>query len=291
MPSASADGGERPPGALHVVATPIGNLGDLSERAADTLRSCDRILAEDTRRTRGLLSHLGIIGKRLERFDAHAGEAQVSSLIEALVAGEKIALVSDAGVPGVSDPGALLLAAAAQAGVQVVPIPGPSAVTALVSVCGFVEGPFLFLGFLPRRGKKREAAISRIVLGSEPVVLFESPERMQATLEDLAAVAPERAALVGRELTKLHEELLRGSLAELSALGREWRGELALVIDASSEAPAKEAPDEAEVDAEIEARLAAGQLSREISEALSERFGLPRRTLYERVQRRKATRD
>ncbi len=289
MPSASADHGARPPGTLYVVATPIGNLGDLSARAADTLHKVDRILAEDTRRTRGLLSHLGVTGKRVERFDAHAGELEIEASIGALREGQNLALVTDAGVPGVSDPGAALLAAAAAAGVSVVPIPGPSAVTTLISVSGFVEGPFLFLGFLPRRGKKRESVISRIVLATEPVVLFESPERLQATLEELAGHAPERHALVGRELTKLHEELVRGRLAELAALSREWRGEITLIVDASEgEAPVE--PDEASLDAEIDARLDAGQLSREISEALSERFGIARRKLYERVQARKAAR-
>ncbi len=290
MPSASADDAPAAGGTLFVVATPIGNLSDLSARAADTLRAVDRVLAEDTRRTRGLLSHLAITGKRLERFDAHSGSAQIRALITALLAGESTALVTDAGVPGISDPGAELLAAAAAGGVPVVPIPGPSAVTTIVSVCEFVEGPFLFLGFLPRRGKKRSAALARIAQGSEPIVLFESPERLQATLEELALSVPERPVLVGRELTKLHEELVRGTLAELAAQRREWRGEITLVIDARSDAPETAQPDDGAIDAEIDARLAAGQLSREISEALAEHFELPRRKLYERVQKRKAER-
>ncbi|HEV8245664.1 MAG TPA: 16S rRNA (cytidine(1402)-2'-O)-methyltransferase [Polyangiaceae bacterium] len=287
MPSASAEGQAQAPGALYVVATPIGNLGDLSSRAADTLRAVDRVLAEDTRRTRGLLSHLAITGKRLERLDAHASETQIASVVRALLAGETAALVSDAGVPGVSDPGAELVRAAVQAGIRVLPIAGPSALTAAVSVCEFVQGPFLFLGFLPRKGKKRKQALSRIAAALEPVVLFESAERIAATLEELATVAGERSVLVCRELTKLHEELVRGTLTELAASEREWLGEITVVIDAAPSEGAETEPDLEAIDSEIEARLATGEHTRDIAAALAEHSGLTRRELYERTEQLK----
>lgn len=275
---------------LYVVATPIGNLGDLSQRAADTLREVAVVLAEDTRRSRGLLSHLAITGKELSRLDAHASDEAIAKVVERLVAGESAALVTDAGVPGVSDPGARLIRAAVAAEVPVVPIPGASAVTAAVSVSGFVEGPFLFLGFLARQGKAREAGLERIRRASEPVVLFESPERIEKTLSELAATLPERRAVVCREITKLHEETLRGTLAELAAK-QDWRGEITLVVDQASDAELEApAPSEAELDGEIRERLAAGARTREIADDLAARHRLPRRELYERVEAIKRSR-
>ncbi len=275
---------------LYIVATPIGNLADLSERAAATLREVGLVLAEDTRRTRGLLSHLAITGKELSRLDAHASDDAIASVVARLVAGESAALVTDAGVPGVSDPGARLISAAVASGIAVVPIPGPSAVTAAVSVSGLVEGPFLFLGFLPRQGKAREASLERIRRALEPVVLFESPERIEKTLGELAETLPERRAVVCREITKLHEETLRGTLAEL-ARKQDWRGEITLVVDQASEGELEPAaPSEAELEHEIHARLASGARTREIADDLAARFRLPRREVYERVEAIKRSR-
>jgi 16S rRNA (cytidine1402-2'-O)-methyltransferase len=269
---------------LYVVATPIGNLGDLSQRAIETLKQVRRVLAEDTRRTRGLLSHLGISGKPLQRLDAHATPAELEAVARAIAGGESAALVTDAGAPGVSDPGAGLMRAALAAGVKLVPIPGPSAVTTAISLCDFVEGPFAFLGFLPRQGAKRRPFIERIVRAPEPVVLFESPERIAPTLAELAALLPERQALVCRELTKLHEETLRGSVAELAALEREWLGEITLVIDGASAAElAPEPPSDEAIDAEIRQRLLAGEGTRAVADALAHRLDRPRRELYDRV--------
>lgn len=276
---------------LYVVATPIGNLADLSERAASTLRNVALVLAEDTRRTRGLLSHLGIQGKELWRLDAHASDQVLSNAVERLLQGDSAALVTDAGVPGVSDPGARLIRAAVERGVSVVPIPGPSAVTAAVSVSGFVEGPFLFLGFLPRQGKARDAALERVRRALEPVVLFESPERIEKTLSELAALIPERRAVVCRELTKLHEETLRGTLAELCTL-RDFRGEITLVVDQASESElAPTAPSEAELARAIEELLASGARTKEIADELSARYHLSRRDVYERVEALKRARE
>jgi 16S rRNA (cytidine1402-2'-O)-methyltransferase len=269
---------------LYIVATPIGNLADLSERAASTLREVALVLAEDTRRTRGLLSHLAITGKDLSRLDAHAPDDAIANVVDRLVAGESAALVTDAGVPGVSDPGARLIRAAVARGVTVVPIPGASAVTAAVSVSGFVEGAFLFLGFLPRQGKARDAALERVRRALEPVVLFESPERIEKTLGELAATLPNRRAVVCREITKLHEETLRGTLAEL-AQKRDWRGEITLIVDQASEGELEAPPpSEAEIEQEIRERLAGGARTREIADDLAARYRVPRRELYERVE-------
>lgn len=275
-------------GVLYVVATPIGNLGDLSPRAADTLRAVHRVAAEDTRRTRGLLSHLGISGKPVDRLDAHASAEDVARCVERLVAGEDIALVTDAGTPVVSDPGTALVGAAARAGVRVVPIPGASAVMAAISAAGLVTGGFRFLGFLPRGGPERRAALETVQATPEAVVLFEAPQRAGETLADLARIAPGREAVLGRELTKVHEEFLRGTLAELAeaASAREILGEVTIVLGPGSEAQAATLDDE-EIERRIEAGLRAGRRPRDIADELALEAGRPRRELYARVLARK----
>lgn len=274
-------------GTLFVVGTPIGNLGDLTRRAIDTLGAADRVLAEDTRRTRGLLSHLGISGKPLERLDANAGERDLARALGWLAAGETLALVSDAGMPSVSDPGTALVRAARAAGAKVVVVPGPSAVTTAVALSGLVDGGFRFVGFLPRAGGARAEAIATVAATPEPVVLFESPGRATATLRDLAARMPERRAVVARELTKLHEEASSGTLAELAALEREWLGEITMVLgphDASAEVAA---PDDAELELRIDAALAEGVHPKVIAERIARLAGTGRREAYERVLARK----
>jgi 16S rRNA (cytidine1402-2'-O)-methyltransferase len=267
---------------LYVVGTPIGNLGDLSVRAIDTLRLVTRIFAEDTRRTRSLLSHLGIQGKPIIRLDAHAELGRVTRLVDGFEENESLAIVTDAGTPGVSDPGALLVRTALERGVRVVPIPGPSAVTSAVAASGIVEGPFLFLGFLPRQGKKRRLSLERVQRSEEPVVLFEAPQRLSETLRELAALEPGRRVVLCRELTKLHEEIKSGTLEELAALERDWLGEVTLVLGAS-ERPEKKVEEPLDLDAEIERRLAKGAHAKELAGELAERFGLPRRAMYSRV--------
>jgi len=267
-------------GALYVVSTPIGNLGDITRRAAETLGAADRIAAEDTRRTRALLSHLGIRGKPLVTLDAHASDHAIEDLVTELEKGESIALVTDAGTPSVSDPGGELVKRAAARGVTIIAIPGPSAVTAAVSVSGLVEGPFLFLGFLPRKGEKRKRALRRISGSIEPVVLFEAPNRIRETLSDLAQVAPARRTCVARELTKLHEELLRGTLAELAARDVAPRGEFTIVVEGNGD---PEAAEDGDVDALVEARLDSGDPPRTIADDVSEVTGRPRREVYARV--------
>lgn len=271
-------------GTLYVVATPIGNLDDLTYRAVATLKAAARVLAEDTRRTRGLLSHLGIEGKPLDRLDAHATERAIEAAVERLQAGEDLALVTDAGTPMVSDPGSMLVRAAGREGLRVVPIPGASAVLAALAGSGLVEGAFRFLGFLPRGGTERDDAIATVTATPEAVVLFESPHRLTDTLADLARVTPDRQAVIARELTKLHEELLRGTLSELAAIKREWLGEIALVLGPHSPPSATEGGScDEQIDRWIDDELARGARAKEAAAIVAARSGLPKREIYARV--------
>lgn len=224
--------GDSRPATLYVVATPLGNLGDLSPRAAEVLRTVPVVAAEDTRRTRQLLSHLGA-HPRLVSFHAHSDRDRVEQLAALLESGNAVALVSDAGTPAISDPGAALVSAVRNRGGSVVPVPGPSAVVAALSACGFPADRFLFLGFLPRKGSERERLLAQIAESEYTVVLFEAPLRLASLLEDLARKAgPDRPAAVARELTKLHEETRVGTLDELSRYYGETepRGECTVVV-------------------------------------------------------------
>jgi 16S rRNA (cytidine1402-2'-O)-methyltransferase len=279
---------QEPPSALFVVATPIGNLGDLTTRAVDTLRSCGRILAEDTRRTRQLLSYLGIGGVKVDRLDAHASPRAVERTVERLLAGEPLALVTDAGTPGVSDPGGAVIEAAIAAGVRVVPIPGPSAVLAALVASGLAgEGRFRFVGFLPREGSRRREAIALVCATAEPVVLFEASNRTRDTLRDLAEATPRRRACVARELTKVHEETVRGTSAELAADERDWMGEVVIVLGAHEPADRAALVDDASLDARIDQALERGDHARGIADRLAAWSGRARREVYERVVTRK----
>jgi len=268
---------------LYVVGTPIGNVGDITPRAREALAGALRVLAEDTRRTRVLLGQLGISGKSLIRFDAHATPARIQSLVTAIGEGESVALVTDAGMPAVSDPGAELVRAAREQGVRVVVVPGPSAVTAALAVSGLVSGPFTFLAFLPRQGKKRRAALERILRSTEPVVLFEAPSRLTETLRELAELDPARRATLCRELTKIHEEVIHAPLAELAALDREWLGEVTLVVEQGTGPAKAEAREPADLDQEIAQKLSEGAHPRDLALELAKRAGVSRRTAYQRV--------
>jgi 16S rRNA (cytidine1402-2'-O)-methyltransferase len=250
-----------PRASLFVVATPLGNLGDLSHRAEETLRTVPVVAAEDTRRVRGLLSHLDAHPLVLS-FHAHSPEKRQERLLEILAEGRDVALVTDAGTPGVSDPGETLVAAVRAAGFPVVPVPGPSAVNTALSASGLSADRYLFLGFLPRKGRERERLLG-IVAGSEwTVVLYEAPGRLAGLLADLAAVAGgSREAVVCRELTKLYEEFRPGTLAELAAYYEEVppRGEITVVIAARPEAEGPPPPADT---AERAAQLLASGLSR-----------------------------
>lgn len=228
------------PGRLDVIATPIGNIGDLSSRARDALAAADLVLAEDTRRTATLLTACGISRPLLSMHD-HNEAQRCEPLLARLRAGAILALVSDAGTPLLSDPGFVLVRAVAAAGIEVRTIAGPSAITAALAVAGLPTDRFVFEGFLPSAAGARRAALQRLALEPRTVVLFEAPHRIAAALAELAAAfGPERNAVVARELTKLHESVYRGTLAVLAqrALGDAdmARGEITLVIAGNPEA-------------------------------------------------------
>ncbi len=273
-------------GLLYIVATPIGNLGDLTPRAIETLRTADRIAAEDTRRTRGLLTHLEITGKPLDRLDAHSSPADVERMVERLKNGETIALVTDAGTPSVSDPGEALTRACIVAGVRVVPIPGASAVLVALVGSGLAADAFRFVGFLPRQGRERRDAITRISGERETVILFEAPNRTQATLEELADATPERPACVARELTKMHEEFVRGTLKEL-ATREEWIGEVVIVLGPHDPGEREATVDDDALDTRIDVELLTGGHAKAIAERLAAWSVRPRRAVYERLLSRK----
>jgi 16S rRNA (cytidine1402-2'-O)-methyltransferase len=266
-------------GRLAIVATPIGNLGDLSERAIAELRDADLVLAEDTRRTRALLTHLGIAGKALERLDAHAEEERVAPVLARLMEGARVALVSDAGTPAISDPGARLVRAAAAAGCEVTALPGPSAVTTAIAASGFGGERFRFFGFLPRKKSALARTIADIAATDEVVVAFEAPARMAETLAELARSLGDRPAVVARELSKKHEEYLRGTLAELATAEREWRGEITLVI---GPAPPRALATEADIDARI-AELPDELPPRDAAKLVAAETGWSARDVYARL--------
>jgi 16S rRNA (cytidine1402-2'-O)-methyltransferase len=275
-------------GTLFVVAPPIGNLGDMTTRAVDTLRACDRVAAEDTRRTRQLLSHFGIGGKPVDRLDAHAADEDIARIAAHLARGERVALVTDAGTPAVSDPGDALVRAAIQQGTPVVPIPGASAILAALVASGLAgNGHFRFLGFLPRDGTERRAALALAAETAETVVLFEAPGRVRATLAEIADATPARAVCVARELTKLHEELVRGTCAELALDEREWIGEVAMVLGPHAPSDREARVDDGALDARIDEELARGEHARPLAERLAAWSGRPKRDVYQRVVARK----
>lgn len=269
---------------LFVVATPLGNLGDLTHRAADVLRTVPVVAAEDTRRTRGLLDHIGAAPQLLS-FHAHSPDRRLDALVEILEQGRDVALVSDAGTPVISDPGADLVSAVRARGIPVVPIPGPSAVATALSVAGLGGDRYLFLGFVPRRGSDRRRLLERAAAEEWPVVFFEAPPRVQALLRDLAALAgADRTAAVARELTKLHEEVRVGTLGQLAEAYADTapRGEVTVVM-AGAGKPA-EPPDRSEEAAELARSLLAGGMTRrEVVREVTDRLALPRNDVYRMV--------
>ncbi len=219
-------------GRLYVVATPIGNLGDVTSRALDVMRSVDVIAAEDTRRTRTLLKRYGVT-TRVRSYHDHGEERVSKELVERLEAGEDVALVSDAGTPLVADPGYRIVTACVERGLEVVAVPGPSALVAALSVSGLPPHPFYFGGYLPRRSGQRRARLETLAGLECTLVFYEAPHRAAAALGDMSAVLGPRRAVVARELTKLHEEVLRGTLPELAELAsaRPLRGELVVLVE------------------------------------------------------------
>lgn len=275
-------------GTLFVVSTPIGNLGDMTLRAIETLKAVDGVVAEDTRRTRGLLSHLGIAGKPLLSLHAHSLEEDVARIAARVETGDSLAMVTDAGTPAVSDPGEALVRAVIEGGGRVVPIPGASAVLAALVASGLsADGRFRFMGFLPRDRSARRDAIVTACGTPEPVVLFEAANRTAETLKELAAATPERPACVARELTKVHEELVRGRLDALANPEREWLGEVVVVLGAHAPDDRTARIDDGSLDARIDEELRAGGHAKGIAERLAAWSGRPKREVYGRVLARK----
>jgi 16S rRNA (cytidine1402-2'-O)-methyltransferase len=271
---------------LHIVSTPIGNLRDVTLRALDTLAAADTILAEDTRMTLRLLQHYGIKAT-VRRFDAHASVAQRQAVITALRSGAAYALVSDAGTPLLSDPGAGLTREAAAAGLPVWPVPGPSALLAGLVTAGVAADRFFFEGFLPPKSGDRRRRIKALSQVPGALVLYEAPHRAAETIADLLAILGDRPAATARELTKLHETVVRGTLSSLAA-GLEAtpaRGEYVIIVgEAAADAPA--------AGADIDTRLAEAMLAMSVKDAaavVAAEMGLPRREVYARALRLAAT--
>jgi len=262
-------------GRLSVVATPIGNLDDVTLRALATLREADAILAEDTRRTRVLCTHHGV-STPLRAFHAHSPDEKVDALARELAEGAHFALVTDAGTPLVSDPGARLVSAAASLGVKIEPIPGPSAPLAALSASGLRVGAFRFDGFLPRSGGRRKRAMGAARDAAEATVLFEAANRLAKTLRELTeVVGADRPAAVCRELTKLHEEIARGTLGELAERFAEGaRGEVTLVIEGRPDDAAPEPVDREAAIEQARALLDEGLRTKAAARKLAEALGL-----------------
>ena len=269
-------------GRLVLVATPIGNLGDLSPRAVDTLAAADLIACEDTRRVRQLLAHAGVAaGHRLIAVNDHNEATQVRRVLERLDAGDTVAVVSDAGMPAISAPGERLVTAAAAAGHEVGVIPGPSAALSALVLSGFPTGRFCFEGFLPRKGKARDERIGELATDRRTIVLFEAPHRLRQTLNDLQnALGPLRRVAVARELTKLFEEVWRGTLqSAIEHFGAtEPRGEFVLVVDGAPPAPE---PGNEEVEGALRSLLAAGVDKRQAIAQVARELDLPKRQVYD----------
>jgi 16S rRNA (cytidine1402-2'-O)-methyltransferase len=263
---------------LAVCATPIGNLDDVTLRVLAALREADVVLAEDTRHTRGLLARHGIEAPLLS-YHAHNEAARVAEVVPRLAAGEHVALVSDAGLPGISDPGARLVRAALEAGVAVTVLPGPSAVDTALVASGLIDERYVFLGFLPRRAKELDALWTELAGWSWPAVAFESPQRLPASLASLARAAPDRQVAVCRELTKRFEEVVRGSASELASRFAEApRGEITLVVGAASGAVSTS--DRAGAVAAVSDLVAAGTPRRVAAEVVARLTDVPRNDLY-----------
>ena len=263
---------------LYVVATPIGNLEDITVRALRVLREVDLIAAEDTRVTRKLLARYEI-DTPLTSYREHNAARKSPELLDMLAAGRGIALVSDAGTPAINDPGADLVTSAAEAGFDIVAVPGPSALAAAVSVAGMPMDGFVFLGFLPRRRRDRQSLLESEADTTRPLLAFETPHRLRAALADLLATLGDRRVVVARELTKLHEEVFRGTLSEAITHFEAPKGEFTLVVDgASSRAPEAHSREEA---ARLLARLREGGMrARAAVDLVAEQTDLPRSEVY-----------
>jgi len=272
---------EPTPGTLYIVGTPIGNLEDMTFRAVRILQTVDMVAAEDTRHTGNLLQHFQIKASQLSYHD-HNRHSRIPELLEHLAQGKAIALVSDAGMPGISDPGYELVKACIASGFPVVPIPGPSAAIAALSASGLPTEQFVFEGFLPSKGQERRERLEAIQAEFRTLIFYEAPHRLRQTLQDLAEVlSQDRQLVLARELTKLHEEFWRGSIGEAIAqhIEREPQGEYTLVV--AGLPPAKPQLTEAELKNELQQIMAQGISRSQASRQLAKDTSLPRRQLYQ----------
>jgi 16S rRNA (cytidine1402-2'-O)-methyltransferase len=278
-----SDGDDRQPagpGRLVLVGTPIGNLGDLAPRAVAALASADAICCEDTRRTGRLLAHAGVERRPLIVVNDHTENREVGRVLDRLGRGEVVAVVSDAGMPGISDPGERLVRAAVRDGHAVEVVPGPSAAVAALVVSALPAGRFVFEGFLPRKGSARTERLAALAGEPRTMVLYEAPHRVARTLADLVgALGADRPVVVARELTKLHEELWRGTLAAAAAWAadRQPPGEIVLVVEGAPEAAP---PDDDALVAALRARIADGASPRDAASAVADAFKVPKRRAY-----------
>ncbi len=267
-----------PAGTLYLCPTPLGNLEDITLRALRVLREADLVAAEDTRRTRALLGHFKIKA-RLTSYHEHNSEKKMPALIGALLDGLDVALVSDAGTPAISDPGHELVKEAVAKQITVVSLPGPSAVICALAGSGLPSSPFSFYGFPPARGRLRRQQLAAMLAEDKTVIFYEAPHRLARTLGEMAGEQPERQAVVARELTKLHEEFVRGTLQELSDKfsAAEARGECTVLL-----APAPRAPEQKSgAPVLVEELINSGLTKKEAVRVAAKRLGLSRRELYQ----------
>ena len=269
-------------GLLSMVGTPIGNLSDASSRVVETLRDADAVLCEDTRVTGKLLAHFGI-RTPLERADENVLASRIPGILDRIAGGAHIAFVSDAGMPGVSDPGQRLVDAALDAGLPVEVIPGPSAVVCALVASGLPMERFFFEGFLPRKAGAQRERLSMLAAIPGALVIYESPRRVAATLRVIAEVMPARRVALVRELTKLHEEVLRGTAAELAEQTGELKGECVLVIAPPSKEELAPQTTAADLDEAIRAGLAAGESKSSLAKRLAKELSRPKSEIYDRV--------
>ena len=266
---------------LYIVSTPIGNLADMTFRAVETLRNVNRILAEDTRRTGILLKHYSIETPMTSAHE-HNEAARASQIVEWLKEGQDLAIVSDAGTPLLSDPGARIVQAVIEAGFDVVPIPGSSALLAALVASGIAPEPFTFFGFLPRSGKERKEKLEVLATLEHTAVVYEAPGRVGKLMADLVATCgAERSAVVARELTKLHETFVRGTLSELASYYEDAavKGEVVVVLAGAAATPVENLEQDAQQVAQD--LLTAGNSPRDVARELTQRFNLPRNLAYE----------
>jgi len=271
-------------GTLYIVASPIGNLEDITLRALRILQEVDLIAAEDTRHTKKLLVHYGI-ATPLTSYHQHNESAKSASLVQRLSSGCRVALISDAGTPIVSDPGFRLVQGAIHAGIPVVPIPGPSALTAILSACGLPSERFVFEGFLSARKAERRERLRELREEQRTLVFYEAPHRVKESLQDLLEILGDRQMVLGREMTKVYEEFIRGSVSELAAQAKtkEWRGEMTLVVRGAIGDRVSKRDRDRDLRSEIKKLRKEGMRVKEIAELLGERFSLPKREVYRLV--------